>query len=194
MISFDTLFTAIVSIVIFYISTTIVLILEQKKNENFQIKKALIMLSAVCLFLLVLCNYVYHGGYIPDTLISFQNNLQPIFDFILKSKLFPFYKPEFHQDYFILIYIVGLISFSCLFVMALGSIFLDHVSVGSAVLFICILLIFALPALHIELWISSGVYNFLVRFDFWVVFVGNIFVNFAIVIVLFGMLAKILDS
>lgn len=180
MISFDTLFTVIVSIFIFYISTTIALLLERKKNKDFKIKNSITALNVVCLFLLAASVYLYHSEYSQTSSTLLQNKIGPVIYFILNSRLFPFYKPEFYQDYFALIYIVGLISFSSIFIIAFKEIFLDTISVGSVMLFICMIIVFGLMALHIELFISSVVYDTLVVFDFWIALLGNVLVNLVI--------------
>lgn len=193
MISFETFFATIISIVVAYISIVISLTLERIKKEEFPIKKYLILVSIVFFGLVIMSSIVYHIGNSESANIEPNKFLQSLVDFVLNSRLFPFYRPEFYQDYFVLVYILGLISFSWLSIVALLQILLFNPVVFKTIMVICFFLMFSFVAVNVEFLVSSFVYNALSVIDIWVVVVGNILVNLIIGVTIVCLLCKMID-
>lgn len=193
MISFETFFATIISIVVAYISIVISLTLERIKKEEFPIKKYLILVSIAFLGLIIMSSIVYHIGNSENANIVSNKFLQPVVDFVLNSRLFPFYRPEFYQDYFVLVYTIGLISFSWLSIVALLQILLFNPAVFKTIVVICFFLMFSFVAVNVEFLVSSFIYNALSVIDIWVVVVGNILVNLIIGVTIVCLLCKMID-
>lgn len=193
MISFETFFVTIISIVVAYIPIVISLTLERIKKEEFPIKKYVILVSIAFLGLIIMSSIVYHIGNSENANIVSNKFLQPVVDFVLNSRLFPFYRPEFYQDYFVLVYILGLISFSWLSIVALLQILLFNPAVFKTIVVICCFLMFSFVAVNVEFLVSSFVYNALSVIDIWVVVVGNILVNLIIGVTIVCLLCKMID-
>ncbi|OUN23573.1 hypothetical protein B5G34_00275 [Flavonifractor sp. An82] len=180
MISFETFFVAIISIVVAYISIVISLTLERIKKEEFPIKKYLILVSVAFFGLVIMSSIVYHIGNSESANITSNKFFQPVVDFLLNSRLFPFYRPEFYQDYFVLVYIVGLVSFSWLSIVAFSQMLLFNPDIFKTIVVVCLFFIFSFVAINVEFLVSSFIYNVLSWIDIWVVVVGNILVNLII--------------
>lgn len=180
MISFETFFVIIISIVVAYIPIVISLTLERIKKEEFPIKKYLILVSIAFLGLIIISSIVYHIGNSENANIVSNKFLQPVVDFVLNSRLFPFYRPEFYQDYFVLVYILGLIAFSWLSILAFFQMVLFNPDIFKTIVVVCLFFIFSFVAINVEFLVSSFVYNVLSWIDIWVVVVGNILVNLII--------------
>ena len=110
MISFDTLFSAFIALTIFYVSSLITLLLEKKKNRRLHIRKFSFVLTVLYILLMISSYSIYRCNVLENCLLIIQKYFQPAWEYILKSKIFPFYYQVFAQEKFVPIYVVGIIS------------------------------------------------------------------------------------
>lgn len=180
MISFDTLFSAFIALTIFYVSSLITLLLEKKKNRRLHIRKFSFVLTVLYILLMISSYSIYRCNVLENCLLIIQKYFQPAWEYILKSKIFPFYYQVFAQEKFVPIYVVGIISLTSILTAILILGILEERNLKYTVIFGIIFVIWFFVFIQLETLISGIIYNLLFRFGFWPTFIGNALFNLGI--------------
>ena len=123
---------------------------------------------------------IYRCNVLENCLLIIQKYFQPAWEYILKSKIFPFYYQVFAQEKFVPIYVVGIISLTSILTAILILGILEERNLKYTVIFGIIFVIWFFVFIQLETLISGIIYNLLFRFGFWPTFIGNALFNLGI--------------
>ena len=167
MISFDTFFTTIVAILIFYATMFITLLIAKNTNATLPTKRILIVLTAICsLFILITFALCFDVTSFMQTVIS-----------KIQSMPFDFTNTNFALEDFWMIYFLGFIPF-----ISLGIVFcIDAMEVYISISAKIIEILYNLLAiLFIPYFVGSLTYFFLYDFSLSVTIIVSLILDFII--------------
>lgn len=180
MISFDTVFTAIVALVVFYGTILTTLLIEKKKETTFNIKSFVIVLTIVCVLILSIALILYFG-YIPF-----------VPEIIARIKSMLLEGTSFALEYFYIIYLCGVVAF-----LPCGIIgCCDALDVFSKIMLrVVYILINIFATILIPYFSGSIIYSNLYDISFLLTVIVSLLVNFvfSLLIIFVGALICILD-